>query len=220
MTCKVDFLNIFVGPVCSNAIKITQYLFCVYFPEFDITFAVGAGSANSAALFKLMKDTMGEIILKYGITTIHYSIVTYGLGSASASVVRSFTSTGSISSSDLKTAIDGLTQPGGSGTIATDAALNRCQSSFNDARVRRRAERDVVLMTDKSSSVSAANLRSLSNALGASGLRIIPVGIGNDIDRKELLAISSNSEDVIHVTNLETASALELKVMHNVYRRK
>ncbi|XP_031558904.1 coadhesin-like, partial [Actinia tenebrosa] len=188
------------------------------FKEFDITFAIGAGSTNSAALFKLMKDTMGAIVLKYGMRTIHYSIVTYGLGSASASVVRSFTSTGSLSSSDLKNAIDSLTYPGGSGTIATDAALNRCQSSFNDPSVQRSAEKDVVLMTDKSASISAATLRSLSYTLGASGLRIIPVGIGNNIDRNQLLAMSSNSEDVIHVTEVETANALELKVMHNVYR--
>ena len=163
---------------------------------------------------------MGAIVLKYGIRTIHYSIVRYGLGSGSASLVYSFTATSSLSSSNLKTVIDGLTKPGGSGTIATDVALNRCQSSFNDARVRRNAEKVVVLMTDKSSSISTATLRSLSYALGASGLRIIPVAIGNDNDRRELLAMSSNSEDVIHVTNSETASALELKVMHNVYRRK
>jgi hypothetical protein len=168
-----------------------------------------------------MKDTMGAIILKYGIRTIHYSIVTYGLGSASASVIHSFTSIGSSSSSTaLKATVDALAKPGGSGGFAIDSALSRCQSSFNDASVRRNADRDVVLMTDKSSSINSATLRSLSYTLGASGLRIIPVGIGNDINRNELLAMSSNSEDVIHVTDKETATNLELKVMHNVYRRK
>ncbi|KAK3755002.1 hypothetical protein QZH41_001981 [Actinostola sp. cb2023] len=188
------------------------------FKEFDITFAIGAASANKGQYYTLMKNTMGAICTKYGIKTIHYSFVTYGLGSAS--IVRSFTYTinNYASSASMKAAIDALTLSAGSGSFALDTSLQRCKTGFGDAKVRRSADRVVVLMTDKASGASSSTLKSVADSLGFSGIRIISVGIGTEVSRQELLTISSNEHDVIQVGSSETATQLETRIMYSTYR--
>jgi len=163
---------------------------------------------------------MGAICTKYGVRTIHYSFVTYGLGSAS--IVRSFTYTinNYVSSANMKAAIDALILPAGSGSFALDTSLQRCNTGFGDAKVRRSADRVVVLMTDKASGASSSTLKSVADSLGFSGIRIISVGIGTEVSRQELLTISSNEHDVIQVGSSETATQLETRIMYSTYRRK
>ncbi|KXJ15894.1 uncharacterized protein LOC110236767 [Exaiptasia diaphana] len=188
------------------------------FKEFDITFAFGAASTNKVTYFALMKNAMSAICLKYGISTIHYSFVTYGLGSAS--IVHSFTHTINTysSSANLKTAIDAISNPTGSGSFAVESSLTQCKNSFQDSKVRKSADRVVVLMTDKASSADISKLRSTADGIGNDGVRVIALGIGESVSRSELLAISSNEDDAIQVSSSVTVSQLESTIMQSVYR--
>lgn len=167
-----------------------------------------------------MKNTMSAICLKYGINTIHYSFVTYGLGSAS--IVHSFTHTINTysSSANLKAAIDAISNPSGSGAFAVDSSLNQCKTAFKDSRVRKSGSKVVVFMTDKASSASISTLRSTAEGIGNDGVRIIALGIGEEVSRSELLAISSNEDDAIQVSSSITSSQLEFRIMNSVYRCK
>lgn len=168
-----------------------------------------------------MKTSMEAICQKYGIKTIHYSFITFGQGAGSvAHKSFSYSINNYQSSSSLKTAIGGLTITSGSGGFAVEAALSKCKTSFQDAKVRRSADRVVVLMMDEASSSSIANLKSMSDALGYQGVRIIPVGIGLKVRRQELLTISSNEHDIIQVKSSATAAQLESKIMYSTYRCK
>jgi hypothetical protein len=191
--------------------------FCV--TEIDLTFAVGANSAKKATTFALMKNTMKDIINKYGIKTIHYSVVNYG--STSAVIEKSYTNFLAYSTTSLFSNYVGLINPRPDvGAPSLNSGLSKSSDTFNDPKVRPSADKTIVLMIDDDSTENINTLRTLADTLEKTGLRIIPVGIGDEVTRKQLTTITTNDYDVIHVKDTITNPTLQETIMNKVYRSK
>ena len=201
------------------------FLLTIIFPwqtEIDLTFAVGANSANKDSIFTLMKNTMKSIIDKYGIKTIHYSVVNYGADPTSNTVIKySYTNFITYSStSAFSGAVDSLTPRPGSGGMKVDEAIRKSSQSFQDPKVRQYADKHVVLLVDKDSTESLSSLKSIANSLETNGIRIIPVGFGKEVTNKQLATITTNYYDVIHVDYNIARTPLQEQIMDKVYRGK
>jgi len=188
--------------------------------EIDLTFAVGANSNNKDTIFPLMKDTMKSIVDKYGIKTIHYSVVNYGADPISNTIIQhSYTEFAQFSTRDqFINVLSSLSPRPGSGDLRLDEATKKCDESFQDPKARQTADKVVVLMIDKDTTQS--NLKSLTNTLEAKGIRVIPVGFGNEVTRKQLTTVTTNVYDVIHVDYTILASPLQEQIMNKVFRGK
>lgn len=188
-------------------------------PEIDLTFAVGANSAKKTTTFALMKDTMKNIINKYGIKTIHYSVVNYG--SSSGVIEKSYTNFLTYSTtSSFSNYIGTISPRPDTGAPSLNNAISKSKDSFNDPKVRPSADKTIVIMIDVDSTENMATLRTLADSIEKTGARIIPVGIGNEVTRKQLMSITTNNYDVIHVEDTITNPALQETIMNNVYRGK
>ena len=190
------------------------------FPEIDLTFAVGANSAKKATTFPLMKNTMKDIINKYGIRTVHYSVVNYG--SSSGVIEKSYTDfllTYNTTSS-FSSYIDTISPRPDGGTPSLTNALTKSRDSFNDPKVRPSADKILAIMIDDDSAENMASLRTLTDSVEQAGARIIVVGIGKEVTRKQLMTITTNNYDIIHVEDSVTNPALQETIMNKVYRSK
>lgn len=185
-------------------------------PEIDLTFAVGANSAKKTTTFALMKDTMKKIINKYGIKTIHYSVVNYG--SSSGVIEKSYTNFLTYSTtSSFSNYIGTISPRPDTGAPSLNNAISKSKDSFNDPKVRPSADKTIVIMIDDDSTENMATLRTLADSIEKTGARIIPVGIGNEVTRKQLMSITTNNYDVIHVKDSITNPVLQETIMNNVY---
>lgn len=172
-----------------------------------------------------MRHTLQDIAAKYGIKTIYYSIIIFGSKAASppAKVVKTFT--------QVKTEYpdkNAFTQflgnplekiPEGGTPNALDEALTLAENGFNDPKVRKNADHVVVIITDKDTAKDM-DLKPRVNTMENNGIRIIPVGIENEVTTKELQGLTSNDYDVIHVYEGVTKETLRERIMRKVYRRK
>ncbi|XP_048588274.1 uncharacterized protein LOC125572190 [Nematostella vectensis] len=185
--------------------------------EFDVTFAIGA---TTFELFEAMRMSIGAIVDKYGVDTVHYSIVVYGPGVNNSVIRYSYTEFLQYNATTFKTLVYNTFELGGSGDVPVDDALRKCKITFDDAKVRSCAEKDVVIMMDKDTNIDDMTSRNIADPMETSGLRIIPVGIGPGVTRRQLLTIATNWYDVIYeaVPRNATPEKLHERTMDKVYR--
>lgn len=194
-----------------------------FFIEFDITFVISSTSARKPQIYPLMKDTVKEIVTKYGIKTIYYSIIIFGSKDASppVKVLKTFTEFTDFSDKNtFANFIGAMENIENKGTPnALDDALKKAEDGFNDPKVRKNADHVVVIITDKDTAKNL-DLTPRVNTMENKGIRIIPVGVENEVTTKELQGLTSNNYDVIHVYEGATKSDLRERIMHKVYRRE
>lgn len=178
-------------------------------------FAISAVSAFSQSAYELMKNTIKQFIIKYGVNKIHYSVIVYG-----DSVIRvvNFNKTFPISVNDLTKAIDA--QPALRGGPALTNALAEAIRIFQERVGRPGAKKVLVIITDKNSGIPSSTLATVVRPLEDSGVLVISVAVGNFVDRSELIVISPNPMDVISVRLNTNPSVLAVRIMDRILRRK
>ncbi|XP_048580141.1 uncharacterized protein LOC5520454 [Nematostella vectensis] len=179
---------------------------------FDVTFVISASTNKN---FDLIKSTLQSIFAKYGIKTIHYSILRYG--STTADQLYSFTSSSSFNKNGLNTKVSEIAFGDGS-TSAIEQALALSKASFTDLLVRISADHIVVVITDKDSGADVTKIKTAADSLENEGIRIIPVGIGNNVKGKEASILTSNNKDVIKMADSTSETKLQEEIMKNIYR--
>jgi hypothetical protein len=172
-----------------------------------------------------MRDTIKEIATKYGIKTIYYSIIIFGSKNSnpSSKVVKSFTEvvTNYRDKTTFATFLVSFEKiPDGGTPNALDDALKLAEDGFNDPKVRKHSDHVVVVITDKDTVKQLSDLTPRVNSMENKGIRIIPVGVGDEVTTKELQGLTSNNYDVIHVYEGINKDRLQERIMHKVYRRK
>jgi hypothetical protein len=111
----------------------------------DLIFALSATAISADKTFLLMKDSISEIIDKYGIGNAHYGLVVFG---DSASTKVSFSS-GYTDSNTLKQFIDSV--PRSTRGPALDKAIDEAEVMFNSPAARPDAKKVLVVVIDKNS---------------------------------------------------------------------
>ncbi|XP_078342944.1 coadhesin-like [Oculina patagonica] len=183
-------------------------------PEIDLAFAISATSTNSNQTYALMQNTTKQLIDKYGVDKIHYSLIVYG-----DSVVRvvNFNTSFPISASDLKAAIDAQ-PPLSGGPVLTDA-LQEAFRVFNETDVRPNAKKVLVVMPDANSGAADNSLSAAMKPVEDIGVLVLSVGVGSAVDRNELSVISPNPKDVISASLNENPSVVARNIIDRILNR-
>ena len=189
---------------------IVCFNFAAKFLPIDIAFALSATGLSANKTFKLMKDTVQRIVDKYGTGSLRYSFIVY---SDSANLIVRFSDKYS-SLDKLKAFIEAL--PAVTGGASLTQALAAGKQAFQDSGVRKDAIHVLVVITDKRSGESQDVVEKAAKPLEDSGIVVIPVGIGNQVNVNELGEITSNKENVILVDEEEDPENLMEMIMAKV----
>lgn len=152
-------------------------------------------------------DIIEAIANKYGTDKIHYGLITYD---DDASIKLPFSSQIS-SPNELKSVIDSL--PAETGGPAIDKALEAAYVLFKGSGVRYDAEKVLVLMVDTKSSGDDVESIETAMELKDSGVRIITVAVGDEVDRGNLRNISSQPDNVVNTTTEEKPETAGQKII-------
>ena len=177
-------------------------------PEVDLAFAISANAARSEANFQKMKDVIGEVVDAYGKERIHYSLIIFG---SSPSVKITFNDEFA-SDELLKTFIGSMPIASGS---ALDTTLQKAKETF-ERYARPGVRRVLVVITDKKSDSAEGELREKASLLEMAKVKVIPVGLGEEVDDTELEIITTRSKYVIKRPSNATSKELARDIMAEV----
>ena len=183
----------FFGTICGSYRNIFFLVFSAKFAAIDIAFALSATGMSANTTFKLMKDTIDLIAEKYGTGSMRYSFILY---SDTANIEVKFSEKYS-SLEDLRAAIEALLPVTGGSNLP--AALTAAKEAFEDSGVRENAAHVLVVISDKRSGASEENVKNAGKPLEDSGIVVVPVAIGNEVDKIELEWATSDEDNVIDV---------------------
>ena len=157
-----------------------------------------------------MKDAVQRIVDTHGTGSLRYSIILF---SDSANIIIRFSEKYS-SLDQLKTSIEAL--PLRSGGSSLTEALKAAKNAFQDSGVRKDATHVLVVITDKRSGEREDDVRKAAKPLEESGIVVIPVGVGDQVNDKELDIITSNKDNVILVDEEEDPDNLMVLIMAKI----
>lgn len=157
-----------------------------------------------------MKDTVQRIVDTHGTGSLRYSIILF---SDSASIVIRFSEKYS-SLDQLKASIEAL--PISTGGSSLTEALQAAKNAFQDSGVRKDATHVLVVIMDKRSGEREDDVKKGAMPLEESGIVVIPVGIGDQVNDKELDIITSNKDNVILVDEGEDPDILMMLIMAKI----
>ena len=183
-------------------------------PEVDLAFAISANAAQSEANFQKMKDVISEVVELYGKERIHYSLVIFG---PSPDVKILF---GDEFENDerLKSYIQTFPRASGS---ALDKTLQKVMEIF-ESHARPGVKRVLVVMTDANSDSDFKKLPLTGSQLEDAKIKVITVGLGDELDSTELKAITPRKDNVIEkpttVQSTNLAKEIMIKVLEGDYR--
>lgn len=184
--------------------------FAAKFLPIDIAFALSASGISANKTFSLMKDTVQRIVDKHGTGSLRYSIILF---SDSASIIIRFSEKYS-SLDQLKTSIGAL--PLRTGGSSLTEALKAAKNAFQDSGVRKDATHVLVVITDKRSGEREDDVEKAAKPLEESGIVVIPVGVGDQVNDKELNIITINKDNVILVDEEEDPDNLMVLIMAKI----
>ena len=160
--------------------------------------------------YNLMKETIQRIIDKYGMGGMRYSFIVY---SDSASIRGRFSEEFS-SPEELKMSVKALLPVTGGSSLVK--ALEAAKQAFEDSGVRQGATHVLVIITDKSSGARQSDLEEAAKPLEDSGIDIITVAIGNQVNVGELEVITDDTGNVIKAESDENPNNLRDMIMDKV----
>lgn len=158
-------------------------------PEVDLAFAISANAAQSEANFQKMKDVIDEVVDVYGSERMHYSLIVFG----SVPDVKIQFNDVFPSDERLKTYIKSIDKATGS---ALDETLKKVKEIF-EIYARPGVRRVLVVITDKKSDSDEDDLRGKALLLEEAKIKVIPVGLGDEVDNTELEVLTPRKDDVI-----------------------
>ena len=141
-------------------------------------FAISATASDAQQTFVVMKEVMKSIFEKHGIDSIRPAIIVFG----DAAAVRLSFDEEITDLDELKRRIDNL--PQNIGTPDLDAALSEARKVFAGARPN--AKKVLVIICDDTSDSRPWEIRAKARELEENEIEVVPVGIGNEVDREQL----------------------------------
>lgn len=159
-----------------------------------------------------MKSTINNIIDKYGISRIHYTVIVFGSGFTksvdfSTNVPDKETLTRLVTSLQRET-----------GTPDLAKALQEVKRVYELREVRPNAKKVLVVILDKKTDNSKVQLETIATDLVQKSILIIGVGIGRSVDRNELIYITEENRNIIEVEPTERPEEVAREIMKIILR--
>ena len=159
-----------------------------------------------------MKSTINNIIDKYGISRIHYTVIVFGSGFTtsvdfSTNVPDKETLTRLVTSLQRET-----------GTPDLVKALQEVKRVYELREVRPNAKKVLVVILDKKTDNSKVQLETIATDLVQKSILIIGVGIGRSVDRNELISITEENRNIIEVEPTERPEEVAREIMKIILR--
>lgn len=151
-----------------------------------------------------MKDTIELIVDKYGMGSMRYSFILY---SDTANINVKF-SEKYPTLEDLKNVIQALLPVTGGSNLTV--ALAAAKQAFEDSGVRKDATHVLVIITDKASGASGDDIEKSATPLQESGIVVIPVGIGNQVNSQELEGTTDKDTVITVGTDEDPRNLMEM----------
>lgn len=177
-------------------------------PEVDLAFAISANAVQSEANFQKMKDVINEIVEMQGQDRIHYSLIIFGSVPDVKVEFDSYFSTDEL----LKMYIKSFVKASGSALAPT---LQKAKEIFNKY-ARPGVRKVLVVITDKKSDSDANELQEKASLLEQDKIKVIPVGLGDEADEKELQTLTPRKVDVITKPNTTPSKYLAMAILRKI----
>ena len=210
------YLNVFsVGFLYLNLLFIclfTDYILVPpVVPKIDLVFAISAVSSTADEVLQTTQDAITSIIDKYGTNNIHYGVILFGREAVSVIDLASYSTSEQLK--DLVTELPVL-----KGGPALDEALERAGKMFTSPRVRKDANKILVVITDKKTSSNLNNVITEANKLQDMAVTVISIGMGSEADKNELQEITPDVSDVILISKVDDPDDLKRKMMEKILK--
>lgn len=172
--------------------------------------AVNTFSSNADDVFQKIKETITSFIDTYGTKGIHFTILA---GTTDDTIIyfENYTT-----SEQLKSMITSLDRQ--LGGLALDEALTIARKVFKSASARESAQKVFVLIADKKSTSSLSDVVPEVKALEEMDVTVIPVGIGGEVDIKELQELTPNISDVINTSAIDDVEQFREEIMLKILK--
>ena len=155
--------------------------------EVNLGFAISANSVDSDRTFKQMQDIIKSFIDNYPSAGVYYSVLTFG-----EPPVVHLNFTYQMTIEDRKRAINLIDQKRGQASL--DKALDKARDLFKDAAMKRPTANNIlVVIVDKKSNSKTDDVKASSRLLEDDGVRVVIVGVGNEVDKPEVDVVSPTS---------------------------
>lgn len=149
-----------------------------------------------------MKDTLKTVADKYGTGSFRYSFIVFS--NTSNIFVRFSEKYSTIE--ELEASVDAL--PSATGGLSFTEVIESAKETFKDSGVRKGATHVLVILTDGRSGEDEDEIREGAVYLEESGIVVIPVGVGDQVDSNELGVLTSNEDNVVLIDEDEQPNRL------------
>jgi len=183
-------------------------------PELDLAVAISTTASNFQDNMNKTKEIIKDIVKKYGINKVHYSLATLG---DKLDIVLKF-NVQVKSNEQFMGYVDSIPNVKGSSELAK--ALEESPSMFAEENGGRpNAKKILVVIIDNKSESSDNDIEDAVSIVQDAGIRVIPVGL-DQADKVELYTVTFVEEDVLTPSNEETAEDIAKDIMDRALNGK
>lgn len=180
--------------------------------DVDVVFAISATASDAQQTFSVMKDVMKTIFEKHGVERMRLAIIVFG---DAVSVRLSFDEEVT-ELEELKERIDNL--PRNTGTPDLNAALVEGNSLLAEARPN--AKKVLVIISDDTSDSKPWEIRANARELEEEEIEVVPVGMGNEVDLKQLEHTTPHKDNLITAEKEDDTDDLADEILEKILRSK
>ena len=173
-------------------------------------FVISAASVKAEENFGKAKAVIKEIVDSYAMEKLRYGVVVFG---STASIKITFDDYVS-DDENLKVAVDVLSRS--KEPPALDEGLKKGKELFENSIGRPNARKILVVITDIKSTSALFDSGKIGKLLEEDGVKVVAVGIGDQVDHKELEAIVPDKSSVVNVTDEVDLGDLKNRIMNKV----
>jgi len=182
----------------------------------DLVFAISTISPQAAVNFAKIKEVIQDLIDRYGVQRVYYSIILFG---RDPSVRIRFTQ--QLSEESLKNAVESLPRPSGGSSL--QAALEKAREVFDEGS-RPDSKKVLVVILDQKSESTTAGVKDAASKLEDDGIMVIPVAFGSRADTDEAEATTPNKANFVPINDTalptECAEEISQRITDSEYENK
>ena len=180
-------------------------------PYVDLGFAISATATSAGENYLKMKEIMKEIVDKYGLGRVRYTVITFGRNSD----VKIRFNDNFPSEEKLKTFLEAVPRSSGGADLAQ--ALERAKEVFSEDS-RPEVKKILVVIIDKKSDSKVEDVRKAATHLDDNDVTVIGVALHDEADLKELGNITTNNRNLIVANSTASPTQLAEEIMSNALK--
>ena len=178
-------------------------------PKLDLGFAINIGSSDATANMQKVKATINAVIDRYGKRDIRYSFILFG--NVPLRLV-SFAESEIFTIERLESRVNSFSVRSGANL---EKALDEARKIFQDT-ARSDAKKVLVVIMDQSRSSDSAKTKEKARDLRESGVKVVPVALGDEASDEELSEIASLKEYLVKMKEDDDPDKSAEKIMDKV----